>query len=156
MRIQDRFRTFKRAPWLTELVAALGPTCWLAFVNMMALGGAHVSAVAARMRKTPPDKFQVPETLVAGPVGVPNGADDYDRAIADLFEEAPAGFMKAKDIRPLVRAWFDAKEKSFKEADLWARLGQKFRRDANNGRPRYIGLKPRTKSAPLQLVANNP
>ena len=74
-----------------ELVAALGPTCWLAFVNMIALGGAHVSAVAARMRQTPPDKFQAPETLAAGPVGLPNGADDYDRAIADLFEEAPAG-----------------------------------------------------------------
>ena len=34
-----------------ELLAALGPTCWLAFINMMALGGAYASAAAARVRK---------------------------------------------------------------------------------------------------------
>jgi hypothetical protein len=128
-----------------ELVAALGPTCWLAFVNMMALSGAHVSA---SIRERPRNKFQAPGISATAPVGPRNGADDYDRAIADLFEEAPAGAMKAKDIRPLVRAWFDAKGKSFKEAELWARLGQKFQRDANNGRPRYIGLKPRIKAVP--------
>jgi hypothetical protein len=135
-----------------ELLAALGPTCWLAFVNMM-MSAAHVTGAAARMRR-PGAKREEPEPPAALVSATPVNADDYDRAIADLFEEAPAGVIRAKDIRPLVRGWFDSKEKNLEESRLWAKMGEKFRRDPNNGRPRYMGLKPRPRGPPkLAVVA---
>jgi hypothetical protein len=135
-----------------ELLAALGPTCWLAFVNMM-MGAAHVSATAARMR-SPAVKRDEPAPAAVPVPATPEYADDYDRAIADLFKEAPVGVMRAKDIRPLVRAWFDSKGKDLEESRLWAKMGEKFRRDPNNGRPRYMGLKPRLRGPPkLAVVA---
>ena len=33
-----------------ELLAALGPTCWLAFVNMMFAGGAYVASASTRFQ----------------------------------------------------------------------------------------------------------
>jgi hypothetical protein len=135
-----------------ELLAALGPTCWLGFVNMM-MGAAHVTAAAARMRR-PGTKREEPDPPAALVSATPVNADDYDRAIADLFNEAPAGVMRAKDIRPLVRSWFDSKGKALEESRLWAKMGEKFRRDPNNGRPRYMGLKPRLRGPPnLAVVA---
>jgi hypothetical protein len=71
-----------------------------------------------------------------------------------MFEDAPGGVMKSKDIRPLVRAWFDAKGKKLDEGKLWARMQECFKYDPNNNRPRYLGLKARVKGPPrLAVVA---
>jgi hypothetical protein len=140
-----------------ELLAALGPTCWLAFINVMAFGGAPVSAAAARLRKTAaktgrPD-LAGNSAQVSVPV-LPDDADDLDRCIADLFDESPAGVMKAREIRPLVQAWFGARGRKLVESKLWERMGQRFKYDNNHNRPRYMGLKPRAKGPPrLAVVA---
>jgi hypothetical protein len=133
-----------------ELLAALGPTCWLAFVDMMAAGGA---AVAARMRKAPAPPTSRPRRAEARPApGDP--ADDLDRAIADLFEIEPAGVMTAGEIRSHVKAWFEARGLKLNEAKLWPRMGERFKRDANNNRPRYLGLKVRVKGPPRLAVVS--
>jgi hypothetical protein len=116
---------------------------------MMAAGGAHVSAAVVRLRK-PAAK---PGKATDAPA-MPENADDYDRCIADLFEVESGGVISAKDIRPLVQAWFAAKGLKLNEAALWPRLGQRFKRDPNKDRPRYLGLKVRMKGPPrLALVA---
>jgi hypothetical protein len=132
-----------------ELLAALGPTCWLAFVNMLAAGGA---AVSERMRKAAPQTS--PRKRGEAPVlpAPAEPADDLDRAIADLFESEPAGVMSAKQIRPIVEAWFATKGLKLDESKLWPRMGERFKRDPNNGRPRYFGLKVRVKGPPKLAV----
>jgi hypothetical protein len=132
-----------------ELLAALGPTCWLAFLNMMAAGGAHVSAAVARLRKPAAKPGKAIETPA-----MPENADDYDRCIADLFDVESAGVITAKDIRPLVQTWFAAKGLKLNEAALWPRMGQRFKRDPNKGRPRYLGLKVRMKGPPRLAVVS--
>jgi hypothetical protein len=129
-----------------ELLAALGPTCWLAFVGMIAGVSGHASAAAAARarRGAKPEKG-------AEVSAVPENADDYDRCIADLFQPEPAGVMSAKAIRPLVQAWFATKGLQLDESKLWVRMGGRFKRDRNNGRPRYLGLKARVKG-PLRLA----
>ena len=131
-----------------ELLAALGPTCWLAFTNMLAGGG---SPAPARMRKA----SARPEKPAEAPApGMPENADDHDRCIADCFEDAPGGVMTAKAIRPLVKAWFDGKGLKLDENKLWPRMRARFKHDPNNNRPRYFGLKPRVKGPPkLAVVA---
>jgi hypothetical protein len=47
-----------------ELLAALVPTCWLAFIDIMAAGGA---AVSARMRKAPAPPASPPKRAEARP-----------------------------------------------------------------------------------------
>jgi hypothetical protein len=62
--------------------------------------------------------------------------------------------MVAKEIRPLVAAWHEARSMKLDEGKLWLRMGQRFRRDPNNGRPRSLGLKAREKGPPrLAVVA---
>ena len=116
---------------------------------------AAAGAVAwGRTRKAPSPQASPDKRGEATPAALPEIADDLDRAIADLFEEAPAGVMAAKQIRPLVAAWFQARGLKLGKADeakLWPRLGERFKRDPNNGRPRYFGLKPCPKPG-LRLV----
>jgi hypothetical protein len=136
-----------------ELLAALGPTCWLAFINMMAAGGAVVSA---RMRKAALPSQPSPSKRGDGVASVPvEPADDLDRCIADLFEAEPAGVMSAKEIRPLAQAWFTTKGLKLDESKLWPRMGERFKRDPNNGRPRYLGLKVRVKGPPRLAVVSS-
>jgi hypothetical protein len=60
--------------------------------------------------------------------------------------------MLAKDIRPIVQAWFEKQNIGRPiEKMLWAKMRERFKHDANNGRPRYLGLKPRHKPG-LRLV----
>jgi hypothetical protein len=133
-----------------ELLAALGPTCWLAFVNMLALGAAHIPPRSVRALSKQPAKGEANLADLLEPASaMAENADDLDRCIADVFEEAPAGRMSAKEMRPLVQAWFAARNKPKPvETELWAKMGQRFKRDPNNGRPRYLGLKPRAKGPP--------
>jgi hypothetical protein len=134
-----------------ELLAALGPTCWLSFIDMMALGSA---AVSARMRKAASPQPSPNKRGEAAAPAPAEPADDLDRCLADLFEIEPAGVMSAKDIRPLVQAWFAAKGLRLNETQLWVRMGARFKRDPNGGRPRYLGLKARVKGPPkLAVVA---
>lgn len=131
-----------------ELLAALGPTCWLAFVNMMAAGAAAVG------RRLPPPKAPKPLPASEEKAPQPENADDLDRCLANLFEAEPAGVMTAKDIRPLVQAWFERQGlgKPVEKA-LWAKMRERFKHDPNGGRPRYLGLKVRLKGPPkLALV----
>jgi hypothetical protein len=117
----------------------------------MAAGGA---AVSARVRKgsseTSPRKRG--EVVAPAPTEL---ADDHDRAIADLFEVEPAGVMSAKQIRPIVEAWFTARGLKLDESKLWPRMGERFKRDPNNGRPRYLGLKVRVKGPPKLAVVSS-
>lgn len=134
-----------------ELLAALGPTCWLHFMGGLMLGTAALSARRGRKPKAAPAAAaEKPEPAR------PESADDIDRMIADEFEDAPGGVMKAKDIRPIARAWFEARGVKIDENKLWARMRECFRHDPNNNRPRYIGLKPRTKakSGPRLAIVN--
>ena len=133
-----------------ELLAALGPTGWLMFVGMMQHGAGHVASAMSRLRGLRRKKApkQEPARLE------PTGADDVDRCITELFEDSSAGSMLSKQIRPLAKAWFDAKGLPFDETKLWPRLGQRFKYDPNNNRPRYIGLKPRPKPG-LRVVSSN-
>jgi hypothetical protein len=134
-----------------ELLAALGPTCWLAFIDMMALGSAVVSARMRKAASPQPSPNKRGEAAAPAPA---EPADDLDRCLADLFEVEPAGVMTAKDIRPLVQAWFSAKGVRLNETHLWVRMGARFKRDPNGGRPRYLGLKARVKGPPrLAVVA---
>jgi hypothetical protein len=133
-----------------ELLAALGPTCWLAFIDIMAAGGA---AVSARMRKAPPPPSAPKRAAAVGPAAA-EPADDLDRCIADVFEVEPAGVMTAGEIRPHVKAWFEARGLKLNEGKLWARMGERFKRDANNNRPRYLGLKVRVKGPPRLAVVS--
>jgi hypothetical protein len=136
-----------------ELLAALGPTCWLAFINIMALGVAHLPP---RPRAPKPAAKPLPTSGERGQaLPLPENADDYDRAIADLFEVEPAGVMASKAIRPVVRGWFDARGLKLDEGKLWARMGERFKRDPNNGRPRYLGLKVRVKGPPRLAVVSS-
>jgi hypothetical protein len=140
---------------LFEVMAALGPTCWLALVNILAAGGATASA---RVRKAAakPDAEKVPAATTTQ--SLPGNADELDRCIADEFELEPAGVMSPKEIRPIVKAWCaprGVKYDSKLEARLWPTMGQRFKRDATNNRPRYFGLKPRVKGPPrLAVVAS--
>jgi hypothetical protein len=134
-----------------ELLAALGPTCWLAFIDIMVAGGA---AASARMRKVASPQPTPPKRGEAAPPALAEPADDLDRCIADLFEIEPAGVMSAKEIRPLVKAWFGAKGLRLNETQLWVRMGGRFKRDPNGGRPRYLGLKPRAKGPPRLAVVS--
>jgi hypothetical protein len=132
-----------------ELLAALGPTCWLAFVNMLALGAAHIPARSVRALSKQRAKGEANLADLSEPASATENADDLDRCIADVFEDAPAGRMSAKEMRPLVQAWFAARNKPKPvETELWGKMGQRFKRDPNNGRPRYLGLKPRAKAPP--------
>jgi hypothetical protein len=140
------FRAF-----LLELTAAFGPTAWLLLVSMLQTGVAHVSAAAARMRKPAAKALPASEAKAHTPA-LPENADDLDRCIADVFEDAPAGKMAAKEIRPLVVAWHEVRNLKLDESKLWMRMGQRFRRDPNNGRPRYLGLRPRVKGSPRLAV----
>jgi hypothetical protein len=133
-----------------ELLAALGPTCWLAFIDMMAAGGA---AVSTRMRKAPAPPPSPPRRAEAKPAPA-EPADELDRCIADVFEAEPAGVMTAGEIRPHVKAWFEARGLALNEAKLWPRMGERFKRDGNNNRPRYFGLKPRVKGPPKLAVVS--
>ena len=136
--------------FLFELVAALGPTAWLVFVNM---GAAVGSTVAARMRKA----AAKPDKMPAAP-GHPEDADDLDRCIADLFEVEPAGVMASSEIRPLVATRYEARGMKLDkklEARLWAKMGARFKRDPNGGRPRYLGLKARVKGPPKLAVVSS-
>ena len=130
-----------------ELLAALGPTCWLAFVNMLAVG----AAVGRRLPPRPPAK-PLPTGGDKAPA-LPDNADELDRCIADAFEPDPAGVMLAKDIRPVVLAWFErqGRGKPVVKA-LWAKMRERFKHDPNGGRPRYIGLKVRVKGPPRLAV----
>ena len=136
-----------------ELLAALGPTCWLMFVNGL------TGAAAAVGRRTPPPAIGRKPLgngahilMVPAPASA-DAADDLDRCIADCFEADSAGAMLAKEIRPIVQAWFDKQglAKPIEKA-LWAKMRERFKHDANGGRPRYIGLKVRVKAPPKLTV----
>ena len=83
-------------------------------------------------------------------------ADAIDRSIVDEFEDAAAGKMTAKEIRPLIHAWF-SKQGLPKpdESELWAKMRQRFKHDPNSGRPRYLGLKQRPKQPNIRIVSRN-
>jgi hypothetical protein len=83
-------------------------------------------------------------------------ADDLDRCIADAFEADPTGVMLAKDIRPVVQAWFERQGigKPVEKA-LWAKMRERFKHDPNGGRPRYFGLKARVKAPPKLAVVSS-
>jgi hypothetical protein len=134
--------------FLFEMVAALGPTAWLVIVNLGAGIGATVAAHVRRAPRPVPASGEKPEPAAA------EIADDYDRCIADCFEDAPGAHMKAKDIRPIAQAWFETRQIKLDEKQLWMRLGAKFTRDANNNRPRYLGLKVRMKGPPRLSVVS--
>jgi hypothetical protein len=134
-----------------ELLAALGPTCWLMFINGMVVVGSAVS------RRTPSPKApkQVSEIRDTSPAPT-DPADDLDRCIADAFEADPTGVMLAKDIRPVVQAWFERQGigKPVEKA-LWAKMRERFKHDPNGGRPRYFGLKARVKAPPKLAVVSS-
>jgi hypothetical protein len=139
-----------------ELVAAVMPAFHLLLVDMLqgAAGVAAGAIAAARARRRPTAKPDRPSTIVEGPAPT-DAADDLDRCIADTFEDASAGAMTSKEIRPLVQDWY-ARHNAGKvpEKALWAKMGERFKHDPNGGRPRYLGLKVRVKGPPrLALVA---
>ncbi len=108
--------------------------------------------IVARRRKEAP----APDTkaVVADRAA---SADAIDRAIVDEFEDAPAGMMKSKDIRPLVRGWFERQGlEPPPDAVIWEKMRERFKHDPNNNRPRYLGLKPRAKMGPRIVVNNQP
>jgi hypothetical protein len=138
-----------------ELVAAVVPAFHLLLVDKLqgAAGGADGAIAAARARRKPTAKPDRPSTIVEGPAPT-DAADDYDRCIADTFEDA-AGSMLAKEIRPCVKAWFEKHGRGqLNEKALWTKMRERFKHDPNGGRPRYLGLKVREKGPPrLALVS---
>ena len=86
-----------------------------------------------------------------------SSADDIDRCIADEFEDAPAGDMRAKEIRPIVLAWFERQGlPPPDEGELWAKMKARFKHDPNNGRPRYLGLRIKRPASPkLRIVSGS-
>lgn len=137
-----------------ELLAALGPTCWLAFVNVLFGIGGHASADSDRARRVPIKRCRADAepAKVAAPKAT---ADDIERWIADDLEEAPASAMRSAEIRKLAHAWFDARHlPKPNEQDLWARVRQHFVHDPNNGRPRYLNVRAKKAAPALRLVSN--
>lgn len=135
-----------------ELLAALGPTCWLAFIEILL--GASAAVRTARSRK-PTAK---PEKVVAEPDSPARAtADDIDRWMVDDLEDG-SGSMRSGDLRKLALAWFDARGLAKPdEQELWARIRARYKHDPNNGRPRYLGVKQRQKpiqTAPHLVVSN--
>ncbi len=132
-----------------ELLAALGPTCWLAFVSaLMGVG----PVLGAPRRQTAParrEKAESPQPTLKATT------DDIDRWIADDLEEAPACAMSSGDIRKLAHAWFAARGLPRpNEPDLWVRMKQHFKHDPNNGRPRYLNVRSKRSAPSLRLVAS--
>jgi hypothetical protein len=89
-----------------ELLAALGPTCWLAFIDVLALGARHAS-------KTPrwkePAKAQSELARVPASVEPNVTADVVDRWIAGDLEGAPAASMRTTELRQLWEPWCRAR-----------------------------------------------
>lgn len=138
-----------------ELLAALGPTCWLAFVDVLFGIGAAMSAQSTRSRNTSSKREKI-DTSEAKDAPKAT-ADDIERWIADDLEEAPASeSMRSSDMRKLALAWFATRGLPKPvESELWAKVRLHFKHDPNNGRPRYLGVRARAKSAGPQLVVNN-
>jgi hypothetical protein len=143
-----------------ELMAAVGPAFHLLLVDVLQGGAAGVvAAVAARRRRPTPAVKPEPASVnlrerddAPAPA---DPADEYDRCIADVFETDPAGAMLAREIRPLVKVWFDKQGLGkVNEKALWARMRNHFKHDGNNGRPKYYGLKPRPKAG-IRLAISN-
>jgi hypothetical protein len=135
-----------------ELVAAVGPAFHLLLVDGTQIGSGVVAAMVKRMRmrrRKAPKAFDGEPSATSAPS---DPADDLDRCISDRFEADPAGAMLARDIRPIVRAWFEKQNLGkVNEKALWSRMRERFKHDGNSGRPRYLGLKPRVKG-PTRLA----
>lgn len=135
-----------------EVLAALGPTCWLAFINALFGIGA-----ASTVRTKPPTPRR--ERVAASepkPVAPKASADDIDRFIADELEEAPlTASMRSSEITPLAEAWFASRGLPMPKQELWPRLGQLFKHDKNNGRPRYLGVRAKQTTPTLRLISGS-
>lgn len=138
-----------------ELVAALGPSCWLAFVDLLFGAGAHVSG---RRKEAKSAASKAPATDTKAAEAEPTAsADDIDRWIADDLEECPTGSMTSKELRIMCHAWCSrAGVPKPAERDLWPRMKSRFKHDGRNNRPRYLGIKPRVKLGPRLAVNNDP
>lgn len=132
-----------------ELLAALGPTCWLALIDVLL--GARAASPSARARPPAPKREKVAEPKPAAPKAT---TDDIDRFIADELEEVPiTASMRSSDIRPLAEVWFESRGLPFPKQELWMRMGQHFKHDQNNNRPRYLGVRAKKASPTLRLVS---
>lgn len=137
-----------------EVLAALGPTCWLMFVNIMFGIGERISTAAGRRKETQAKaaKVAIPE---AKDPGLKATTDDIDRWIADDLEECATGSMTPKELRAMCHAWCKrAGVATPAERDLWPRMAARFKHDSRNNRPRYLGVKARAKLGP-RLAVNN-
>jgi hypothetical protein len=137
-----------------ELLAALGPTAWSAFIDMLAgLGGLASTASACLNAKRPKPEARPTPRHAAAPEPTPNPADVIDRWIADDLEEAPTGWMKSKDLRSMCKAWCATHKVDYpREDEIWKRLRVRFKHDPNHNRPRYLNVRPRRKRPDLHVV----
>jgi hypothetical protein len=144
-----------------ELLAAFGPSCWLMLIDLLQHGTGAAAAGVARARSFGRRKKAEPKAEpveAPKPVAPAGAADDIDRMYADEFDLVPTGVMRSKEIRPFAHAWFDRRGIDRPQENLlWQRLqampGVKY--DPNNGRPRYIGIRPKQAAPQLRLVAGN-
>jgi hypothetical protein len=128
-----------------ELLAAFGPACWLGFLNF----AAGTSTAVSRF-KGPTKKLKSDEVSIAP--GAPAKADSIDRWIADELELHEGGVAFAKELRA-TPGW-PANHPGMNEKMVWSRLKNMpgVKHDPNSGRPRYIGLRLRTKRPVLTVV----
>lgn len=107
-----------------EMIAALGPAAWM----MLCFGSQTASAAKI-----------VPVRADRKPVAVVSG-DDVAAFIAARLVRTPGGCVRAGDAYEAWQAWCQGRgadpgtQKRFGRA-----LARNFRRDQNNGRPRYLG-----------------
>ena len=145
-----------------ELVAAFGPTAWLAFIDWLRGVGEAAAGIVRKVKNVTKGRKPTPSVEeVQAKVAVPgNAADDVDRFIVAELEVGVAMTerMYSKGIRPIWEAWCEPRgiDAKAREAELWQRLKSMpgVKHDPNNQRPRYLGLKVRAKGPPkLAVVA---
>jgi hypothetical protein len=128
-----------------ELVAAFAPACWLIFLDLFS----GVAPAAARLRRAPKPKS---DDAPAPAAREPTKADWFDRWFASDLELHEGAVMTSKQLRA-TPGW-PGDQPGVHEKMIWQRLRNlpRVKHDPNSGRPRYIGLRLRTKVAVLATV----
>jgi hypothetical protein len=141
-----------------EALAAFGPMLVLSLVDGLILAGRSMPAPKAPKAAKVAEPVEEPKTAPA-PVKPAKPASkctaDFHRFCADALEE---GSTYAIDATPSYKLWCDWCAARGLEQGSQKRfggmMGEKFTRDANNGFPRYLGV--RAKLVPgLRIVASN-
>lgn len=118
-----------------ELLAAFGPACWLIVMNAAAGAPAGVSRLRAMAKR--PNRDDAPAETAK--------ADWFDRWFADNLELHDGATVFSKELRA-TPGW-PADQPGINENMIWARMKKTpgVKHDPNKGRPRYFGIRVRTR-----------